>query len=145
MDLVCTFQIFPIGQLYHVNLYYIDILNWLLMSNNSFVQKIYTKFTIIIYLLGVIWNFWASGFSKNGFNSMLNLGLYFLRVVWYFKIYTEFVTWNFPQNYHVFYLTLYIYLCLLLTSLLYGVIFLHYYSWRFYKIIGDASPLSNTI
>ena len=35
------------------------------------------------------------GLVKNGFNSMLNLGLYFQRVVGYFNIYTELVTWNF--------------------------------------------------
>ena len=51
MDLVCDFQIFTIRQLYRVNFYNIDILNLLLMINNSVVQKISTKFAIIIYLL----------------------------------------------------------------------------------------------
>ena len=37
--------------------------------------------------------FWAGGFSENGFNSMLILGLHLLRVVGSYKIYTEFVTW----------------------------------------------------
>ena len=35
------------------------------------------------------------GLVKNGFNSMLNLGLYLQRVVGYFNIYTELVTWKF--------------------------------------------------
>ena len=136
MDLVCDFQIFPIGQLYHVNLYYIDILNLLLMSNNLVVHEMSTKLAIIIYLLCLIETFWSGGFSINGFNSMLNLGLSFLRVAGYFKIYTDFVTWGFPQNYYVCYLTLYIYLCLLLNSLLDGVMFLHYYLCWVHAIIG---------
>ena len=73
---------------------------------------------------------------------MLNLGLYFLRVVGHFKIYTELVTWKFSQNYHVFDLTLYIYLCILLTSLSDCVMFLHYDSFRVHSIIGDSSPFS---
>ena len=39
MYLVCDFQIFPMGKLYHVSIYYIDILNLLLMSNKLAVQK----------------------------------------------------------------------------------------------------------
>ena len=85
------------------------------------------------------------GLVKNGFNNILNLGLSYLRVVGDFKIYTEFVTWQFSRNYHVFYLTLYIYLCILLTSLSDGVIFLHYELYQVHTIIGDSSPLSNPI
>ena len=69
---------------------------------------------------------------------MLDLGLYFLRVVGDYEMYTQFVPWNSVQNYHWFYLTLYIDLCLLLTSLSDGAIFLHYDSCRVYTIIGDA-------
>ena len=46
-------QIFPVGKLYHVKLYYVDILNLLLMSNNSVIHKMYTKLVITIYLLCV--------------------------------------------------------------------------------------------
>ena len=55
---------------------------------------------IFIALLCVIQNFWSGRFSENGFNSMLNLGLYFLRVVETYKIYTDFFPWEFLQNYH---------------------------------------------
>ena len=44
-----------------------------------------------------------------------------------------------------FYLNLYIDLCLLLTSLSDGVIFLHYDSCQVYTIIDDTSPLSNPV
>ena len=76
---------------------------------------------------------------------MLKLGLYILRVVGAYKIYIEFVPWKFVQNYHSFYFTLYIDLCILSTYKLYGVTFIHYDSFRFYTIIGDAPPLSNPI
>ena len=43
---------------------------------------------------------------------MLNVGLYFLRLVGSYKIYTEFVLGVLSENYHLFYLTLNIDLCL---------------------------------
>ena len=44
-------------------------------------------------------NFWAGGFSDNGFNSMLSLGISFLRVVGAYKSYAEFVPWQFVKKY----------------------------------------------
>ena len=76
---------------------------------------------------------------------MLDLGLYLLCIIGAYKIYTEFYPWQFVQNHDEFYLTLYIDLCILLTSLLDGVIFIHYYLFRVYTIIGDASPLPNPV
>ena len=76
---------------------------------------------------------------------MLNLGSYFLYVVGAYKIYAEFVPWKFFQNHHLFDLTLYIYLCILLTSLSDGVIFIHYNSFQVYMIIGDVSPPLNPV
>ena len=53
-------------------------------------------------------SFWAVGFIENDFNSMLILGLSFLRVVGAYKVYSEFVPWEFFWNYHSLYLALYI-------------------------------------
>ena len=71
---------------------------------------------------------------------MLILGLYLLYVLGAYKIFTEFVPWKIFQYYHLFCFTLYIDidLCILLTSLLVGVIFLNYDSLRVYTIIGDS-------
>ena len=55
MDLVGDFQIFPLGQIYIVNLYYINILKlgtYELVY--SVVQKISTKLVIVVALLCVI-------------------------------------------------------------------------------------------
>ena len=43
------------------------------------------------------------------------------------------------------YLTLYIDLCILLTSLLDGVMIPNYDSFRVFTMIGDASPISITV
>ena len=45
-------------------------------------------------------------------SEMLNLGLYLPHLVGAYNIYTEFFSWKFVQNYHLFYLTFYIDLCL---------------------------------
>ena len=100
---------------------------------------------ILIALWYILYTFWAGEFSENGFNSMLNLGPSLLRVVMAYKIYREFVPWQIFWNEYLCYLTLYFDLCILLTSLSDGVIFLHYDSCRVYKIIGDVSPISNTV
>ena len=76
---------------------------------------------------------------------MLNLGLYLLRAVGAYKIYTEFAPWKFVRNHHAFYLTLYIDVYILLTSLLDSVIFVHCDLFRVYTIIGDSSPLLNPV
>ena len=76
---------------------------------------------------------------------MVILGLSFLHVVETYKIYTKFVSWQFFQNDLLFYLTLYIDLYHLLTSLSDGVLFIHYDSCRVYTIISDAPPLLNTL
>ena len=57
------------------------------------------------------------------------------------------IKWSYMESalYHVFYLTLYIYLCLLLTYLSEGVIFLHYELFQVHTIIGDSSPPLNPI
>ena len=67
--------------------------------------------------------FWYGGFSENGFNSILILGLSFLRVVGAYNIYTDFVPWQVVLYYHLFYLALYIDLCRYITSLSDGIIF----------------------
>ena len=54
MDLVGTFQKLTLEKLYPVNLYYINILNLVFMSDNSVMQKISTKFAIIIASLCII-------------------------------------------------------------------------------------------
>ena len=76
---------------------------------------------------------------------MLNLSLYFLLVVGASKIYTEFVPWSFVRKLPFICLNLYIDLCLLLKSLSDSVIFIYYDSCQFYTIIGDASPIYNTL
>ena len=76
---------------------------------------------------------------------MLNLGLYLQRILRAYKIYTEFFPWETFWNDDLFYLTLYIDLYLLLNSLSDVVMILHYGLLQVYKIIGDASSLSNTV
>ena len=39
------------------------------------------------------------GLVKTAYNIMLDLGIYFLRVVGTYKSYTEFVPWKFVRNY----------------------------------------------
>ena len=63
------------------------------MSDYTRRTEIFTKFAVVIALLCILWPFWAGGFSENYFNSMLNLGLYLLRIVGTYNIYTEFVLW----------------------------------------------------
>ena len=136
---VGAFQKLTIWKLYRVNFYYIDILKlrtyeWLY----SYVQKhlLILRLSLLYCALYkpselVVW-------VKTDFNSMLNLGLSFIRVVGAYKIHTEFFPLENLQNYHWFYLTLYINLCILLTSWLDGVIFIHDNSYRVFTIIGDA-------
>ena len=54
MELISAFQKLPLRQLYRMNLYYIDIPNLGLISDKSVVQKISTKFTILIALFRII-------------------------------------------------------------------------------------------
>ena len=77
---------------------------------------------------------------------MLNLGWSFLSVVGAYKIYTESVTWNPPlPNHHLFYLTLYIDLSVLLTSLSDSAIFIYYESYQVCTVIVHASPCLDTV
>ena len=72
---------------------------------------------------------------------MLNLGLFFLRVVGTYKIYTEF----FLRNLYEITINLFdlVHLTLSFIDLLIGQ--LHHDSYRLHTIIGDASPLLYTI
>ena len=76
---------------------------------------------------------------------MLFSGQYFLHVVRAFKIYTEFVPYQFVQNQHLFDMTLHIDLCTLLTSLSDGIMFLHHESLWVHTISGDSSTISNPV
>ena len=60
---------------------------------------------------------------KTAFISMFNLEVSFLGVVGAYKIFTDCFPWIILWNYNLVYLTLYIDLCLLLTSLSDGIIF----------------------
>ena len=51
MNLVGAFQKLPPRKLYRVKLYYIDIINLGIMSDNSVVHKISNNFAIVITLL----------------------------------------------------------------------------------------------
>ena len=72
-------------------------LNLGLMSDYDQSYRKSTKFVIVIALWWVIETFWAGGFSENDFCIILNLVLYFLRVVGAYKIYTEFSVGIFPK------------------------------------------------
>ena len=66
--------------------------------------QLYRKYILSLRsssLYGAFQKTFLSGlFSGNGFNSMLNLGLYFLRVLVAYKIYTDFVPCKLVQNNH---------------------------------------------
>ena len=102
-------------------------------------------FVIVVALWCVIYTFCDGGFSDNGFNTMLNLGLFTLLVLGAYKIYTEFVTWQCIQSFHLFYLTVYIDLSILLNALSYSVMFIHHETYRVYTIIVDVSHLPNQL
>ena len=76
---------------------------------------------------------------------MLHLGLYFPRFLGAYNVYTEFFLGIFPKLPFVLFGLVHIELCLLLTSLSGGIIFLHYDSFQVYTIIGDTSPILNPV
>ena len=145
MDLIGAFQKFPSGNYTVWSFIRSMYLNLGIKSDYDQSYRKYLLSSRSSSLNCALYNFWPGGFSENGFNSMISLGLSFLCVVGDYKIYTEFVPRDFFQNPYWFYYTLYIDLFLLVTSLLEGVIFLHYDSCQVYTIIGDASPLSNPV
>ena len=89
MDLVRYLHIFTICKLYHVNLYCIDILK---LRNYELTYSVFFKYLLSLKLSSPKCELYKPselvGSLKNVFNSMLNLGLSFLRVVGDHKIYT---------------------------------------------------------
>ena len=113
-------------------------------STQSYIESLLILRSSLIYFL-LCKTSELMGLVKTAFKSVLNVGLYLPRVVGAYNIYTDVFPWKFIQNYHLFYLTLYIDIYLWFTSLLCGVMFLHHDLYRVYTIIGDLSPLSNPV
>ena len=115
-----------------------------LKPTNNIMLKQYGE-TIKVTGQGTVKYFIEDNDVQIRLSQYVNLGLSFIRVVGAYKIYTQFVPWKIPQNYHSFCLTLYIDSCLLFTKLLDSIIFICCDLCRVYKIIGVASPLLNPV
>ena len=141
MYLVVDLQWFPIWKLSSVNLHYIDKLklrtyDWLFSVLHKYLPSLlsssyYGELYKPSNLVGLVKMDLTLCWFRHIFPTCCR-GLYDLHRVASLLIF---------RNHHWFYLTLYIEICIFLTSLFYGVIFLHYESFWVYKIIGDSSPL----